>query len=279
MTLEASSSSGVKLLDEFTIRLDEEENDTGIHEQTTLVGKVLSDRSLNKGAVKYILCKAWGDPDNLEVTDFGMNQYMFIFKTEEEAMAVLIKGPWYVMNKLVSLQRWTSQAIIQEMNFFQVQFWIQLHGLPLENINTQSAEKILNQMGEIIEVENPVVDGFLLRHFIRARVRINIKNPLSTGCWVPRRNLPKIWISIKYEKLQDMCFKCGIIGHEQRSCKEEKEMSTRDKDIPRYSLKVSAPPAKELSLILEERKRWKKNAKGEQGSTKNDSTIERHQEE
>lgn len=69
-------------------------------------------------------------------------------------------------------------------------------------------------MGEVLEIEDPLIEGKIIRPFIRARVGINIKEPLLTWCWVPRRNLPKIWVSIKYERLQDLCFKCGIIGHE-----------------------------------------------------------------
>lgn len=124
-------------------------------------------------------------------------------------------------------------------------------------MNVKNAETILNHLGELEEVENMFVDGQRLRHFVRASIRINVLIPLSTGCWIPRKDLPKVWVNIKYEKLQDMCFKCGVIGHDQRGCKEEKEMSSVRRDIPRYGAKLSVPPAKELGLIMEERERWK----------------------
>lgn len=81
-------------------------------------------------------------------------------------------------------------------------------------------------MGVVIEIEDPWVNGKLIRTFVHAIVVINILNPLSTGCWVPRQNLLRIWVWIKYERLQDLCFNCGIMGHEQKNCKKEKVVSS-----------------------------------------------------
>lgn len=106
---------------------------------------------------------------------------------------------------------------MREIDFNRVQFWVQLQGLPLEFINVKSTEKILSQMSRVIEAEDPRLDGQLVRNFIRARVEINILQPLSTGCWVPRKDLPRTRVLIKYERLQDLCFNCGVIGHEQRT--------------------------------------------------------------
>lgn len=270
MDLAASGSRTHKRLDDLTIQLEEEENDTNmLHAQRTLVGKVLSDRSLNRGAIKNILSKAWGDPEGLQISDVSMNVFMFIFKHKEEAHEVIRKGPWYVMGKLVSLQQWSHQAVMKEMDFSKVGFWIQVHGLPVEYMKVKNAETILNQMGEVEEIEDMMVEEQLVRFFVRARVSIKVSQPLSTGCWVPRRNLPKVWVSIKYEKLHDLCFKCGVIGHDQRGCKGEREMSVTKGDLPKYGAYLSVPPAKELKLIIEERRKWKQRnsaSAGQQGT-------------
>lgn len=147
---------------------------------------------------------------------------------------------------------------MNEINFSRVQFWVQIQNLPLEFISVKSAEKILKDMGVVLEIEDPRVDGKLLRPFIRARMEINIQYPLSTGCWVPRKNLPRVWVPIKYERLQDLCFKCGIIGHEQRYCQKEKIMSSLGRNVQKYGPRVGVAPAKTIAMILEEQERRKK---------------------
>lgn len=70
-----------------------------------------------------------------------------------------------------------------------------------------------------MEIEDPIVEGKVFRPFIRARMEIDIQYPLSTGCWFPRKKFPRVWVFVKYKRLQDLCYNCGIIGHEQKICK------------------------------------------------------------
>lgn len=206
--------------------------------------------------------KAWERYDGVQVSDVGFNMFLFTFNQEEEAQEVLRKTPWFVMNRLISLQKWDSHVAMKEIQFNKVQFWVQVQGLPVEFFNVRCAEKILAKVGEVIEIEDRFVDGKVFRPFIRARVELDISLPLSTRCWVPRRNLPRIWVSIRYERLRDLCFQCGIIGHEQKGCTKEKVMSSYCRIAQRYNHRVGVPPAKSIKMILEERsKRTKKPQK------------------
>lgn len=59
----AGSVRQVQRLEEFTFHLEEEGDlNNSLQAQRTLVGKGLTDKSLNRGAIKHILSKAWGDP-------------------------------------------------------------------------------------------------------------------------------------------------------------------------------------------------------------------------
>ncbi|XP_057444444.1 uncharacterized protein LOC130736658 [Lotus japonicus] len=176
--------------------------------QRTLVGKVLAEKPLNKIAIKDVLTKAWATEDEVKISDMGLNIFMFNFKDKEGAKKIYEGGPWNVMGNLLSLQNWIPEESIFELDFSQVLCWIQLHGLPLESFTTANAAKIAQHIGEVREVENPIVEGQMLRSLMRVQVHLNTRKPLATGFWVPRKDLPRTWVFIKYEKMQGFCFNC-----------------------------------------------------------------------
>lgn len=242
---------------EITVALEEDRVESLETAKRILVGKILSGRLLNRGAVKNILSKAWGEPNGLQIADLGPNIYMFTFKEKKDAVEVMKKGPWFVMNHLLSLQYWVPEASVHEIDFSKVSFWVQIHNMSLGTMNTKNAVKIMEKVGEVVEVEDPRVDGVLLRTFIRVRVYVDVLKPLPTGCWVPRLDLPKIWVVFKYERLQDVCFRCGIIGHEQKWCDREKVVTVANSNNPKYGPFLSAPPAKSLAEIVSAQGRWR----------------------
>ncbi|KAJ1390599.1 reverse transcriptase [Sesbania bispinosa] len=99
----------------------------------------------------------------------------------------------------------------------------------------------------------PVVEGRLLHTFIQVRALLNIKKPMPTGCWIPRKELPKVWVFFKFERLQGLCL---VIGHEQRTCKADRMISHVDQSLPRYGPSLGVPPAKEISVLIQEQQTW-----------------------
>ncbi|KAJ1439077.1 Zinc finger, CCHC-type [Sesbania bispinosa] len=115
---------------------------------------------------------------------------------------------------------------------------------------------IYEKFGEVLEVENPESEGRLLRTFIRVRARVDIKKPMVIGCWVPRKSLPKVWIMFRYERLQGLCFNCGIIGHEQKSCRQQQALSPLDHKTPKYSSRLGVPPPRTMLQLIQEQEAW-----------------------
>lgn len=204
-------------LDELTIALEPDPETKVDLAQRMLVGRIFTYKVLNKLAVKQTIVRAWGNLQDLQVGDLNLNTFLFTFSDANLATRILAEGPWNIMGNLLSLQFWDPQISMAEVHFNLVPFWTQFHGLPMEFMSLTNVSKLAAAVGNLLEIEDPKMKGCLLRTYYRARILLNVEKPLTTGFWVPRQNLPKAWVSVKYEKLQGLCFKCGTIGHEQVS--------------------------------------------------------------
>lgn len=87
------------------------------------------------------------------------------------------RTPWFVMNHLLCLEKWKPNTSVEEIAFNKSPFWIQIHHLPLENLSVANAEKLLKKVGEVLEIENPILEARIRRHFIRGRVLMDLDKP------------------------------------------------------------------------------------------------------
>ncbi len=59
-------------------------------------------------------------------------------------------------------------------------------------------------------------------------MNVDISVPLCPGIFLPRDNLNDIWISLKYERLPEVCYRCGIIGHMENICYSEQVLLSNE---------------------------------------------------
>lgn len=100
---------------------------------------------------------------------------------------ILQKGPWTAMNHMLCLQQWDPKVSVLEMEFSKIAVWVQVHGLPFGAMSIKNAATIMGHIGEVVEIEDPIVEGIFLMSFLRVCVLINIQQPIPTGCWIPRK--------------------------------------------------------------------------------------------
>jgi hypothetical protein len=53
---------------------------------------------------------------------------------------------------------------------------------------------------------------------IKIRVAINVHQPITAGILIGNANDRTHWVDFRYEKLPQVCFKCGILGHADNLC-------------------------------------------------------------
>ncbi|RYQ85951.1 hypothetical protein Ahy_B10g105597 [Arachis hypogaea] len=226
-----------------------------------LIGRIITDKELKFRAIKNSILGMWGNPKDVSISEVGRNKVLISFKDSKLGMRFLRNGPWNVRGNLMNLQRWLYGEAILDVRHDHMEFWIQVHGIPIELLNKETAKTIAELIGIVGEVEDPMKDGTLKRNYLRCRAAINITQPLQTGFWLNRDNKSKTWISFKYERLQDcFCLKCGIIGHEKKNCSKPIAMACWDPSKPRYTNELAAERARSLN-IGEEEEKWEQHLK------------------
>ena len=89
-------------------------------------------------------------------------------------------------------------------------------------MNKDFIESIGRNVGQVLEVDFIGEPQMLCKRFVRVRINMNINAPFCLGIFLPRPSLKDLWISLKYEKLLELCFRCGLIGHSEGKCTEKK---------------------------------------------------------
>ncbi|KAL0013463.1 hypothetical protein SO802_000532 [Lithocarpus litseifolius] len=54
--------------------------------------------------------------------------------------------------------------------------------------------------------------------FVWVRVTLNISKPLCRGRVIALDDGKDLWIPFKYEQFPNLCYRCGCLSHDERSC-------------------------------------------------------------
>lgn len=76
----------------------------------------------------------------------------------------------------------------------------------------ENAVKFKNYIG-VFSTAKPETNMGAFHKFLRFQTIIDSRNPLKVGVFIRRENFSNLWISFKYERLSDLCFECGRLGH------------------------------------------------------------------
>jgi hypothetical protein len=56
---------------------------------------------------------------------------------------------------------------------------------------------------------------------VKIKVAINVHKPIPSGIHVGNPTDGTCWVDFRYEKLPQMCFKCGLVGHAEKLCRNQ----------------------------------------------------------
>ena len=120
---------------------------------------------------------------------------------------------------MLVLNKWEGGSEENTEAFRFAPLWVQVWNLPIHWISKDVGKKIGKVFKEVKEVLIPHSGGKEGKH-LKLLVSADMTQPLLRGTAVKMNGVSK-WINFRYERVPDFCYKCGIIGHSERKCKNE----------------------------------------------------------
>ena len=183
-----------------------------------LIGKLISHRNFHAPIIFDIVNKAWKPSRRIQVKKIERNTFVFTFDHEADRDLAFNRRPWTIRGAHLILKIWNPELASSEIDFSRSPFWVQIHGLPPAWFNKENVELIGGKAGLVLEIDFSEDTRYHWKRFVRCRVNVNISEPLCPGIFLPRNDRNDIWISLKYERLPEFCFRCGVIGHCDSLC-------------------------------------------------------------
>ncbi|KAK9983825.1 hypothetical protein SO802_033350 [Lithocarpus litseifolius] len=152
---------------------------------STSTGTTFSTGSYGEGL-------AWKPTLGLEVKRLNKDTFLFSFQHEADLQKAFQRRPWSIRGGHLILKKWRPELSWHEVSFATSTFWVQVHGLPALWQSSDNLRKIGSKVGSVLEIEFAGSGGEVWRRFSR--------------------------IQVEYEKLAEVCYNCGTIGHEDKHC-------------------------------------------------------------
>ncbi|KAK3198734.1 hypothetical protein Dsin_022149 [Dipteronia sinensis] len=211
-----------------------------------LVGKVLKQKLVNREVFINVMRKIWKVNGGIEIEPIAGNVFAFYFSTLEDRQRILKGGPWSFDGASILFEKPAGVGELRDMGFKLVDFWVQIHNIPLLCLTEEIGLFMGNMIGVVHDVDlGAVVDG--ASRFLRMRVTVEVDKPLQRCLLVDLLGNGKVTtMLLRYERLMDYCFRCDRIGHVMDGCiwkvDEERNVFTEASRKLAVWLRASSPP-------------------------------------
>ncbi|XP_050259988.1 uncharacterized protein At4g02000-like [Quercus robur] len=184
-----------------------------------LLMKVLSHRSINIDALRKNLRMVWKPNKSIQINEVENELYLVEFGDGRDKKRVMEMCPWTYEKSLILLREFEGERIPKEISLWQSPFWVQIHNLSLKSRTRETGRAIEAKLGEVLEVDVEE-SGVHWGKFLRVRVKIDVTKKLVRGKKIVIEGGEQRWIAFKYERLPNFCYRCGLLSHGLKDCKE-----------------------------------------------------------
>ncbi|XP_039048956.1 uncharacterized protein LOC120189879 [Hibiscus syriacus] len=140
---------------------------------------------------------------------------------------VIKRSSWSFEGDFFFLAPYAADKGLDEYSFEIMAVWVRIYNLPLGAMTKQLRLDLGSCIGKVLAVDMRLQGGNLV-DFLRVRVEIDIITPLRRYVLLGNRKGGKPRMCpVKYERLLNCCFECGILGHATVSCTVQVEQKVK----------------------------------------------------
>lgn len=156
------------------------------------------------------------------------NTFLFYFRNHENRFRMLAGGPWSFDNSLLVLEQLNGVGDINKLGFNKVEFWVQIRNAPLLCMTREMGDFLGQLVGDLRDIDVGSI-GECFGKYMRVRVVIDVSKPLERFLRMDLSgNGDESLLLLRYEKLLDYCFCCGVVGHSYSQCRLGLKDGVRD---------------------------------------------------
>ncbi|KAK1554283.1 hypothetical protein Q3G72_010086 [Acer saccharum] len=196
----------------------------------SLVGKVLKKKLVKREVFIDVMNKIWRVNGGVKIEPIEGNIFAFYFNSLEDRQRILKRGPWSFDRAIIVFVSPCGIGEIHDLKFKSVDFWVQIHNLPLLCLTEEIGFFLGSMIGVVLDMDlGAIVEG--MSRFLRVRVTVDIDKPLQRCLLVDLLGNGKIiTMLLRYERLMDYCFRCDRLGHGMDECvallEEDRDVSS-----------------------------------------------------
>ncbi|KAM6587906.1 hypothetical protein CsatA_010511 [Cannabis sativa] len=203
--------------DDITFALNPGEVDEPEEANQVLVGKIISRYRLGKAAIQGSLKLSWSAISGWKWKEIEGGLIQFTFAKREDAMNVLARRPWFVCGALIVIMPWPAWLTPAEIRFDKTPLWVKIESIPPFYWNLSNLKEMASRASPVYDLP-PGIEDAIGMSSLRFRATIYLNKPIFSGFFLRRQKLKDLWIQYKYERLPKLCFKCGLLTHDQSIC-------------------------------------------------------------
>ncbi|XP_016669952.1 uncharacterized protein [Gossypium hirsutum] len=184
------------------------------------VGKFMAEMKPNREAMYRFFRSLWFTKEDVNFVALNDEVIIVKFGCVEDRSRILNLTPWLFDNCLFSMLPFVKGQAITSYEFNMSPFWLRIYNIPLELMDRSTALDVGTTIGKVVAIDWKDRNGGWTE-FMMLKIMVNILKPLRRIVKLVDRDERVITCMLKYERLPDFCYLCGIIGHTVKNCKNK----------------------------------------------------------